>query len=178
LVRRKYTLRRSASSRRRPLALVNRLHHPISNSHGSGASTPPSSTDTPRPVLVPLHPNLRRLPSRLLLAQKDVMRDTSRSLGVQAGTKRKRVASSNENAHASGRPTRGSGRLKRLRSASSQMYTSDEGETSSMEVDTHNSWVPSDYSDEEEDNVDSCQYESLFPNNSLIKQSLSRRTSD
>jgi hypothetical protein len=86
------------------------------------------------------------------------MRSTSQSL---VGTKRKRVANSNENAHTGGRPTRGSGRLKRLRSASSQMYTSDEGETSSMEVDTPKTWALSDHSDEE-DGVDSCQCQCRF----------------
>jgi hypothetical protein len=75
-----------------------------------------------------------------------------------AGSKRKRVMSSNENAHAGGRPARGSGRLKRLRSASlrQQMCISDEseGETSSMEVDAPARWSASDGSDSEDEKVD------------------------
>lgn len=52
---------------------------------------------------------------------------------VQLGAKRKRVASANENAHSGGRPTRGSGRLKRLRSGTYE--PSDAGEASGMDVD-------------------------------------------
>ena len=49
------------------------------------------------------------------------MRDTSHV--IIAGSKRKRVASRNENAHTHGRPVRGSGRLKRLRSTVSSSAT-------------------------------------------------------
>lgn len=99
-------------------------------------------------MLVPLHPNLRRLPSRLVLAQKDEeMRDLSRpNFSVQVGSKRKRVASSNENAHVNGRPSRVNGRrLKRLKSSSSSRmdYTSDEGSSSSMDVDSVPPWSSS-----------------------------------
>lgn len=98
-----------------------------------------------RPVLVPLQPNLRRLPSRILLTQKDndqLMRDSSHVITV--GSKRKRVAASNENAHTHGRPVRGSGRLKRLRSDVSsttkyyRLSTSEESgsQASEMDVDT------------------------------------------
>jgi hypothetical protein len=52
---------------------------------------------------------------------------------AQLGSKRKRVPSANENAHAGGRPTRGSGRLKRLRS--DPYESSDAGEASEMDVD-------------------------------------------
>jgi len=154
LERKKYLLRRPPTSRRRAIALQ------LSTSTNSHASHASISTADLRPVLVPLHPNLRRLPSRILLAKKDiVMRDASHSqLGVSIGSKRKRVVSSNENAHTGGRPTRGSGRLKRLRSASSrqQDYPSDEseGETSSMEVDTPARWSASDDSDSEGEKVD------------------------
>ncbi|KAJ7172240.1 hypothetical protein C8R46DRAFT_141603 [Mycena filopes] len=83
-----------------------------------------------RPVLVPLHTNLRRRPSRFQSAEK--LQDDPMT-HVQLGSKRKRVASANENAHAGGRPTRGSGRLKRLRS--DPYGTSDAGEASEMDVD-------------------------------------------
>jgi mitogen-activated protein kinase kinase kinase 13 len=159
LARRNTSTRRLPSSRKRPSALVNRLHRSTSSSHALGASTPPSSSDTPRQVLVPLHPNLRRLPSRLLLAQKESMRDGGHHLGVHVGSKRKRVLSSNENAHSGGRPTRGSGRLKRHRSISKRAFTSDEEEVgSAMDVDdTPAPWADSDGSDDEENEEDSSE---------------------
>ena len=86
-----------------------------------------SDIEQSRPVLVPLHPNLRRLPSRILLAQKAVKADTvmrQHSYGsLRAGAKRKRVCNANENI-ANGRLTR-NGRAKRLRSCSA----SDEDDT-------------------------------------------------
>ncbi|KAJ7709587.1 hypothetical protein B0H17DRAFT_1324489 [Mycena rosella] len=109
---RKYHLRRSPTSRR----LV-RLE-----------STP--ELGPARPVLVPLHTNLRRRPSRFQSSEK--LQDHLMP-PVQLGSKRKRVASSNENAHGGGRPTRGSGRLKRLRSDAYE--ASDAGEASGMDVD-------------------------------------------
>ncbi|KAJ7047077.1 hypothetical protein C8F04DRAFT_938396 [Mycena alexandri] len=83
-----------------------------------------------RPVLVPLHTNLRRRPSRFQSSEK--LQDDPMT-HVQLGSKRKRVASANENAHAGGRPTRGSGRLKRLRS--DPYEPSEAGEASGMDVD-------------------------------------------
>ncbi|KAK7037975.1 kinase domain-containing protein [Favolaschia claudopus] len=83
-----------------------------------------------RPVLVPLHTNLRRRPSRLRPTDK---LDDEPMPPPQLGAKRKRVPSANENAHAGGRSTRGSGRLKRLRSNSCEL--SDAGEASGMDVD-------------------------------------------
>ncbi|KDR73605.1 hypothetical protein GALMADRAFT_142074 [Galerina marginata CBS 339.88] len=119
-----------------------------------------------RPVLVPLQPNLRPLPSRSQLVQKDegpnqLMRDSSH---VITGSKRKRVVSSNENAHTHGRSTRGSGRLKRLRTvqATSNFYrpsTSEESqsEASEMEVD-----APSvEGVDSEQSDVDESQSENI-----------------
>uniref|UniRef100_A0A8H7Y536 Protein kinase domain-containing protein n=1 Tax=Psilocybe cubensis TaxID=181762 RepID=A0A8H7Y536_PSICU len=107
---------------------------------------PSTSFHTLRPVLVPLESNLRRQPSRTALTHKvdgldQLMRDPGH---VIAGSKRKRVTSSNENAHTHGRPTRGSGRLKRLRTTSETVSryrrasTSEESrsEASEMEVDT------------------------------------------
>ena len=67
------------------------------------------------------------------------MRDSSHVITV--GSKRKRVVSGNENAHTHGRPVRGSGRLKRLRSTSTTEYyrlsSSQESgsEASEMDVD-------------------------------------------
>ncbi|KAJ7775142.1 hypothetical protein B0H16DRAFT_1760848 [Mycena metata] len=83
-----------------------------------------------RPVLVPLHTNLRRRPSRFQSSEK--LQDDPMT-HVELGSKRKRVASANENAHAGGRPTRGSGRLKRLRS--DPYEPSEAGEASGMDVD-------------------------------------------
>lgn len=137
LTRRNPNIRRSSAARKRALAL--RLQ------------SPPVSHA--RPVLVALHPNLRRLPSRLLLAEKDAnMAIRDNHIPVQVGTKRKRVAAPNENAHTHGRPTRGSGRLKRQRSA--QSYSSEEGESSAMEVDANSRWSASDASDLEPDEDD------------------------
>ncbi|CAA7271468.1 unnamed protein product [Cyclocybe aegerita] len=112
-----------------------------------------------RPVLVPLHPNLRRLPSRIYVAEKDqdsdqLMRESSH---VITGSKRKRVVSTNENAHTHGRPTRGSGRLKRIKTsvttnARYHAVTSEESqsEASEMEVDLVSNLSPgSDDSDVE-----------------------------
>lgn len=79
----------------------------------------PSASPPPdyRPVLVPLHPNLRRLPFRHSACKdsdKDLaMRDSDQV--VKVGVKRKRVAGTNENALASAPKTRGSSRRKRLR---------------------------------------------------------------
>ncbi|KAJ6597208.1 hypothetical protein DFH09DRAFT_904243 [Mycena vulgaris] len=109
---RKYHLRRSPTSRR-----LLRIE-----------STP--ELGPARPVLVPLHTNLRRRPSRPHPSEK--LQDGAMP-PVQLGSKRKRVASSNENAHGGGRPTRGSGRLKRLRSDAYD--PSDAGEASGMDVD-------------------------------------------
>ena len=145
---RKYTLRRPSSGRRRAFP---ELRSKNLISHALSASTISSSTETLRPVLVPLHPNLRRLPSRIFSTQKGAMRVASQSISVVVGTKRKRIASSNENSHASSRPIRGPGRLKRIRSASRQEYTSDDGEASSMDVDAPSSWAHSGSSDGEED---------------------------
>ncbi|KAJ7685453.1 hypothetical protein DFH06DRAFT_43508 [Mycena polygramma] len=109
---RKYHLRRSPNSHRL-------LRHETTPEHGPV-----------RPVLVPLHTNLRRRPSRL--ASSDKSQDDPMP-PAQLGSKRKRVPSANENAHAGGRPTRGSGRLKRLRS--DPYDPSEAGEASEMDVD-------------------------------------------
>ena len=82
---------------------------------------------------------------------------------IIAGSKRKRVASSNENAHTHGRPVRGSGRLKRLRSTVSSSTTkyyrlssSEESgsQASEMDVDT-----PAQLSTSDESEIDQEQEE-------------------
>jgi mitogen-activated protein kinase kinase kinase 13 len=154
---RKYTLRRFTGSRKRAFALVDHLHHSSPNSHALSASDPPLLNDRLRPVLVPLHPNLRRLPSRIFLSQKGAMRDAVQNVSVKAGTKRKRVVSSNENTHTGGRPTRGWGRCKRMRSSSHRRCQSDDDETSSMNIDTPSSYSLSDISDAEDDEEDDAE---------------------
>ncbi|KZT27299.1 hypothetical protein NEOLEDRAFT_1130828 [Neolentinus lepideus HHB14362 ss-1] len=107
-----------------------RFRQTSNSSHASSASTD-SQSDRLRAVLVPLRTNLRRLPSRILAAGKEAMRDASQSLRVSVGSKRKRVASGNENSHSEERHLRGG---KRLRSMSSRMDTSDEDRHSEMDV--------------------------------------------
>lgn len=149
-------------------------------SHASSQfiSSPPQAH---RPVLVPLHPNLRRLPSRVHLAQKDegfkqLMRDSSH---VITGSKRKRVESSNENAHTHGMATRGSGR-KRLRTTVPTTYYRDDSqsELSDMEVDTA-SVQNSDSGDSDasgDENYDSCKL-ILFLTEDIILKSVKPTTS-
>ena len=138
------------------------LRRPTTNTATSDSQTTLSSAPlNHRPVLVPLQPNLRRLPSRILLARKDnglqPMRDTSHV--IIAGSKRKRVALSNENAHTHGRPLCDSGR-KRLRSSSSTKYyrlsSSEESgsQASGMDVDT-----PAQLSSSDESEIDQEQGE-------------------
>ncbi|KIK59498.1 hypothetical protein GYMLUDRAFT_201639 [Collybiopsis luxurians FD-317 M1] len=89
-----------------------------------------------RPVLVALHPNLRRLPSRVYLVEKPMDICDAES-NPRVGSKRKRVASGgNENSQHGGRPARGSGRLKRFKASRKSDETSDDdGQLSSMDVD-------------------------------------------
>jgi hypothetical protein len=134
---------------------------------------------TQRPVLVPLHPNLRRLPSRVHLPPNSKAEDSDcfmRDSGhVIAGSKRKRAVSTNENAHNHGRPTRGLGSRKRLRTNSSleprwSQTTTEESESdSSMEVDTtsaatvdsadseQDSQEEQSENNEDDDEADSCK---------------------
>lgn len=128
--RRRYPLRRPSPDRKRaPRARSNSS----AKSDVFHASSVPRDLDI-RPVLVPLHPNLRRLPSRLLLAEKHIdILDSE--MNPRVGSKRKRVTSAgNENAQVGGRPTRGSGRLKRFKSSRKSDETSEDEE--SMQVDT------------------------------------------
>ncbi|KAG5352341.1 hypothetical protein C0989_002723 [Termitomyces sp. Mn162] len=98
---RKYPLRRPSSTRRRR------------NLPGE----PPHSSDI-RQVLVPLHPNLRRLPSRLHLAQLPHLEKSDSHMARHAGVKRKRVESTNTSNENVSHLTRIRTRSKRLRSGS------------------------------------------------------------
>ncbi|KAG5221160.1 transporter [Salix suchowensis] len=123
-----------------------------------------------RPVLVPLHPNLRRLPSRLLNSEKEDMTRCERGPSdVLAGSKRKRVVSRNENVNSSSR-----GSLKRLRSVSSNFHedSSEEEEHSAMEVDRWSESHDTETEDEEyEGNVDSSDEHLIneAPANQLLR---------
>ncbi|EMD38101.1 hypothetical protein CERSUDRAFT_113236 [Gelatoporia subvermispora B] len=160
LTRRKIQSRRGAASRRRVFTLSNKYVQSAPDSHGSVASSSPHSS--PRPVLVPLQFNLRRLPSRSLLSREGSMRDASGTYDVPVGSKRKRVASGNENA-ASGRGSRASSRVKRRRA---MQESSDEGTSSEMEVDKK-TWELSDNSGDE-DALDSSE-------NHLINEASARQ---
>jgi hypothetical protein len=192
--RRKYTLRQTPGSRRRALGLLHPTRSTSAHARRVAESQSEDSsdddhdqdeTDEPekdgrlRPVLAALHQNLRRLPSRLLLAatssatrhhhqkrdttvtrDRDInMRDIDES--VQIGTKRKRVVGSNENV--GGYATRGAGqRPKRIKATTTrrqqqQMQRRESSSDEEMEVDTPTTWTPSDESDVDEDAVDSCQ---------------------
>ncbi|KAF9077141.1 hypothetical protein BDP27DRAFT_598595 [Rhodocollybia butyracea] len=134
------------SSSAHNLHLVNsslaRRRYPLRNSSPSarkrGQKTRPTSNgfhaSDLRPVLVPLHPNLRRLPSRTFLSEKA----SESTMNPRVGSKRKRVASGgNENAVHGNQPTRGSGRsMKRFKTARRSSETSEDDELSSMDVDT------------------------------------------
>lgn len=174
--RRKYALRRSPNSRRRALGLLHPSRRSTSHAtdsavseddeEGESDSTLAADSGRLRPVLAALHQNLRRLPSRLLLAatsntrqykrdRDSSMRDVQPELAVQIGSKRKRVASSNENAGERGVSTRGS-RSKRMKSMTTrQVQQENEEEASEMEIDTPTTLAASEDSDSEDD--DSCQ---------------------
>ncbi|KAG1761708.1 hypothetical protein EDD22DRAFT_895203 [Suillus occidentalis] len=146
LARRQYSLRHTSAAKR-ALAFVNRFQRSSANSHAVGVS-PPSSSDTTvdsRPILATLQPNLRRLPSRQYLLMKNSIRDVSQNLDVPIGSKRKRVASVNENI-SGGRPARGAPKLKKLK-ASPIRDSSSEEELSDMEVDVPSRWNVSDASE-------------------------------
>lgn len=144
LARRQYSLRHTSAAKR-ALAFVNRFQRSSANSHAVGAS-PPSSSDTTvdsRPILATLQPNLRRLPSRQYLLMKNSIRDASQNHDVPIGSKRKRVASVNENI--GGRPARGAPKLKKLKA--SPIRDSSSEDLSDMEVDIPGRWNMSDASE-------------------------------
>ncbi|PFH54124.1 hypothetical protein AMATHDRAFT_44673 [Amanita thiersii Skay4041] len=121
----------------------------------------PSDIEQLRPVLVPLHPNLRRLPSRLLLAQKasekvseSVMRNSGH-VAIQTGSKRKRVMSMNENVISNGRNTRGTERAKRLRSSYEDSDAVSSQDQNEMDVDASNASCSDSDNSGQGDNSDS-----------------------
>ena len=153
--RRQYSLRHTSATRR-ALAFVNRFQRSTANSHAAGVS-PPSSSDTTvasRPILATLQPNLRRLPSRQYLSMKSTTRDVGQNIDISVGSKRKRVASINENTHTGGRLARGAPKLKKLKVMPSCTLSSEEEERSDMDIDVPGRWTVSDASeidcDEEE----------------------------
>ena len=122
-----------------------------------------------RPVLVPLQPNLRRLPTRFMTLHKGGRGRALRNLvpapqvNFAVGTKRKRVVSGNENVYyASARSGQLTGRFKRQRSTSSKDNSSDEvvcSGASEMEIDDKGEygWEASDHTDAEVDGMDNCE---------------------
>ncbi|KAK7054633.1 hypothetical protein VNI00_003096 [Paramarasmius palmivorus] len=129
--RQRYPLRRSPTSRKRGVPTRNISQASFHSTHASLVHS-----DLDRGVLLPLHQNLRRLPSRVSLADKlhnDTHDMLDSHINVRVGGKRKRVASgSNENTHHAGRPTRGTRQLKRFKSSSN----TSEDDRSSMDIDS------------------------------------------
>ncbi|KAI0689437.1 hypothetical protein BC835DRAFT_1369050 [Cytidiella melzeri] len=141
IARRKLQSRRIVNSRRRIFTIAASFPQ-TSSSHGSVASSsPPPSA---RAVLVPLHCNLRRLPSRLYT--EEAMRDA-----VAVGAKRKRIVNGRENTQTNGR-SRSASRVKRRKASQD---TSDDGEGSAMEIDSHSRWDLDASDSSEEDDLDS-----------------------
>ncbi|KAI8982825.1 hypothetical protein BD414DRAFT_419360 [Trametes punicea] len=141
VVRRKFHARRATKARRRVLSLADPYLQSDHSSHASGSSPPSSS----RPVLVPLHFNLRRLPSRILSNRKDSMRDAGNGYDLSIGMKRKRVVSGSENS-SSARGARSTSRAKRRKAMSD---SSDEEHANGMDIDEQDNWDHSDNSDDD-----------------------------
>lgn len=158
--------RHHTSSHRGVLSLFRSLRN-VKNP--SSASTSPSSSES-RPVLAPLQFNLRRLPSRLALAETVVMRVSSGSDHVKVGAKRKRVVSGNENTHSVSRGSRNSlNAFKRRRSSLQHEDSSDEGTGTAMEVDAHMLCSDSERSsDGDANDWDSCMFSLHFSNALLM----------
>jgi mitogen-activated protein kinase kinase kinase 13 len=92
------------------------------------------------------------------------MRDVSQKFDVPVGSKRKRVVSHCENAHANGRPMRGSGRPKRRKAVRVDSETDDD--VTLMDVDAHrDQWSGSDDSEPDSDREESCKLR-LHPSSS------------
>jgi mitogen-activated protein kinase kinase kinase 13 len=146
--------RHQSSSHRRVFSLIRSLRNV---NLPSSASTSPSSSES-RPVLAPLQFNLRRLPSRLALANEVVMRVSSGSEHVKVGAKRKRAVSGTENTHNFPRGSRnGPSGFKRRKSSPRYEETSDDEVAAAMEIDTHTRGQSSDVSsDEDASDWDSC----------------------
>lgn len=91
------------------------------------------------------------------------MRDVSQNFDVPVGSKRKRVSHC-ENAHANGRPMRGSGRPKRRKAVRIDSETDDDATL--MDVDAHrDQWSGSDDSEPDSDREESCKLR-LHPSSS------------
>ncbi|KAI9459501.1 hypothetical protein BJY52DRAFT_1266235 [Lactarius psammicola] len=139
--------RHQSSSHRRVFSLLRSLRNV---NLPSSASTSPSSSES-RPILAPLQFNLRRLPSRLALANEVVMRVSGGSDHINVGAKRKRVVSGNENTHNFSRGSRnGTNGFKRRKSSPRCEETSDDEVVAAMEVDTHTRCQTSDVSSDED----------------------------
>ncbi|KAH8106898.1 hypothetical protein BXZ70DRAFT_915537 [Cristinia sonorae] len=126
---RKLAARRVASGGRRRVFTTSSIFPPSRASIASSASSSPPTSS--RAALVPLHFNLRRLPSRIFSDRTEAMHDA-----VEIGSKRKRVVSGSENVQSNGRDHSAGGRVKRRRAAQD---SSDE-EMNSMDVDEQSRW--------------------------------------
>ncbi|KAF9014072.1 hypothetical protein BDQ17DRAFT_1419000 [Cyathus striatus] len=102
-----------------------------SYSHASTQDTSSPISPNQRKPLVPLQPNLRHPSSRTLAHKGQYRNQDMREVGHVVGTKRKRVASTNENAHTNAKSMRGLGSLKRPR----PNYHDSDSE-SEMDIDT------------------------------------------
>ncbi|KZV59620.1 hypothetical protein PENSPDRAFT_403367 [Peniophora sp. CONT] len=166
--------RQSPTTRRRVLGhgLIDRFkghrrHASAASSQASVvSSSPPTSVDDRR-VLAPLHFNLRRLPSRRGLSEREKMRagSSSGSSTATAGTKRKRAASGSENATRGRSRSRGS---KRRRGSSGEAIESDAESESVMDVDDGDEVASADEEDSSEPylNTDHTMVEFLNLNHS------------
>lgn len=152
LTRRNYGHRLSPRSRKQVVLKAS----PDSHESNQVASNPAT-----RPVLVPLH-NLRRLPSRIMALSRGRKASTSEAQDVRVGAKRKRVASTNENAYTTPRPTRSIGRFKRRRSVKDDSSEDDfMPSNGAMEIDesieNETNWM-SDGSQMGEQELDDCKF--------------------
>lgn len=160
LSRRQYPLRHSSRTQKHVLLKQDSASHDLHQLNHVAS----------RPVLVPLHPNLRRLPSRLNMAiSRERVVDDDRDDGAKVGGKRKRIASVNENTYLYSRNTRtAAGRFKRMRSMADSADTSDDGmitHASGMDVDEEQDykWPGSDGSDGENGTHSNCMYTAFLP---------------
>ncbi|TBU35504.1 hypothetical protein BD311DRAFT_734731 [Dichomitus squalens] len=163
LSRRKLQARRATAARRRVFGFNTNAYIDSQPSSRASGSSPPLS---PRQVLVPVHFNLRRLPSRILSERKHDMRDAANAYDVSIGMKRKRVVSGSENT-SNARGARSTSRAKRRKALPD---SSDEEPVSGMDVDEEQQeiWDGSDNSDDDEEALDSSD-------NYLINEAPPRR---
>ncbi|KAH9928514.1 uncharacterized protein BXZ73DRAFT_48314 [Epithele typhae] len=155
--RRKLQVRRAPTSQRRVFPFPTSYIDTEPSSFASGRS----SSSSTRAVLVPVHFNLRRLPSRTFSGHKQSMRDVSNGCDVSIGMKRKRAVSGGENTAGSRGARSGAKRLK------ATVESDDEELPNEMEVDDEQSWDTSEESGSE-DGLDSSD-------NYLIEEAPSQR---